>query len=194
LQSQISNLNSRNWWAGARPGAPGLVFTLLLCFLATTGCAAYRFGNQSLYRCDVKTVHVPVFQSDSFRRNLGERLTEAVVKELALKTPYTIVPADRADTVLTGHIVSDTKRVLVLNADSEPRALESNLQVEVNWTNRRGESVTGRTITLPLPDDAFASSATSAFVPEGGQSISTAQQAAIARLATQIVEQMQAGW
>ena len=166
---------------------------LLLLLGGSGGCAAYRFGSQSLYCTDVQSVHVPVFQSDSFRRNLGERLTEAVVKELELKTPYKIVPADRADSVLSGRIVSDTKRVLVLNTDSEPRALEANYQVIVSWKNRRGESVNGKPITLPL-DDTFSTSAGSTFVPEGGQSISTAQQAAIQRVATQIVEQMQAGW
>jgi hypothetical protein len=47
------------------------------------GCAPYRMGVQSLYSCNIRTVYVPMFESDSFRRNLGERLTEAVQKEAA---------------------------------------------------------------------------------------------------------------
>lgn len=162
--------------------------------LGTTGCAAYRFGNQSLYTCDVQTVHVPVFQSDSFRRNLGERLTEAVVKEIELQTPYKIVPSERADSVLTGRIVTDTKRVLTLNADGEPRALEADFQIQVNWTNRRGDALSARPIAVAVPADLFTVNVNSNFVPEGGQSISTAQQVAIKKLAVQIVEQMQVGW
>ena len=46
------------------------------------GCAGYQIGNQSLYPQEIRTVYVPMFQSISFRRNLGERLTEAVVKEI----------------------------------------------------------------------------------------------------------------
>ena len=58
------------------------------CFLLPLlfcGCAAYQIGNQSLYPLEIHTVAVPVFQSNSFRRNLGERLTEAVVKEIEKK-------------------------------------------------------------------------------------------------------------
>ena len=168
---------------------------LLLALVAgTSGCAAYRFGNQSLYTCDVQTVHVPVFQSNSFRRNLGERLTEAVVKEIELQTPFKVVSSDRADSVLTGRIISDTKRNLVLNTDGEPRVLEADFQIQVNWTNRKGDQVSGRPIAVAVPADMFSVNVNSNFVPEGGQSISTAQQAAIKKLAVQIVEQMQTGW
>lgn len=186
-------MNSRN------RGQLGLCVHRAACLalvfsLATSGCAAYRFGNQSLYTCDVQTVHVPVFQSDSFRRGLGERLTEAVVKEIELQTPYKIVSSSRADSVLSGRIISDTKRVMTLNADGEPRALEANLQIQVDWTNRRGDQLSARPIAVPVPADLFSVNVNSAFVPEGGQSISTAQQAAIKKLAVQIVEQMQVGW
>ena len=52
------------------------------------GCAGYQFGSQSLFNTpDIETVHVPVFQSSSFRRDLGEQLTEAVVKEIEKRTP-----------------------------------------------------------------------------------------------------------
>src|SRR6476660_2725748 len=66
----------------------------LLCFWCVaflTGCAGYQLGQRSLYRPDICTVHIPVIQSDSFRRYLGERLTEAVVKEVELRTPYKVV-------------------------------------------------------------------------------------------------------
>ena len=46
------------------------------------GCAGYRFGAASLYPPDIQTVYVPVFESNSFRRNLSEWLTEAVCKEI----------------------------------------------------------------------------------------------------------------
>ena len=57
----------------------------------STGCAGYRMGARSLYRNDLRTVHVPMIESSSFRRNLGERLTEAVVKQIELTTPYKVV-------------------------------------------------------------------------------------------------------
>src|SRR5437868_12374198 len=69
------------------------------------GCAGYQIGNRALYRPDIRTVHVPMIQSDSYRRYLGERLTEAVVKEIELRTPYKVVDADSADSVLTVRLV-----------------------------------------------------------------------------------------
>ena len=70
-------------------------FVLLL-----PGCAGYQLGQRSLYRPDIRTIHVPVVHSDSFRRHLGERLTEAIVKEIELKTTYKVVDAGSADSVL----------------------------------------------------------------------------------------------
>src|SRR5690242_14757887 len=71
------------------------------------GCAGYQLGNRALYRPDIRTVHVPVVQSDSYRRYLGERLTEAIVKEVELRTPYKVVDEASADSVLTVKLVSD---------------------------------------------------------------------------------------
>src|SRR5687768_8924245 len=72
-----------------------------LVWLTFPGCAGYQLGQRSLYRPDIRTVHVPVVQSDSYRRYLGERLTEAVVKQIELKTPYKVVGSDSADSVLS---------------------------------------------------------------------------------------------
>ncbi|HKD37640.1 MAG TPA: hypothetical protein VKB78_12600, partial [Pirellulales bacterium] len=38
------------------------------------GCAGYHVGNASLFPADIHTVFVPMFESDSFRRDLGEQL------------------------------------------------------------------------------------------------------------------------
>ena len=73
--------------------------------LVWTGCAGLHVGQQSLYRPELRTIYVPVFESESFRPNLGERLTEAVVKEIELKTPYKVVATPNADSVLRGRIV-----------------------------------------------------------------------------------------
>ena len=44
------------------------ILRLLACAaLLVTGCATYRFGNGTLYAPDVRTVYVPMFQSDSYR-------------------------------------------------------------------------------------------------------------------------------
>jgi hypothetical protein len=171
----------------------GLFAALLLFTLAPAGCASYRLGNRSLYRCDVRTVHVPMVQSDSYRRNLGERLTEAIVKEIELKTPYKVVDAATADSVLSVRIVSDSKRVLSENRFDEPRDLESDFFVQMSWSDRRGDLIAGGG-SIPFSPLLMNISQSANFVPEGGQSMTTAQQEAIQRLAEQIVSQMEAPW
>jgi len=52
---------------------------LLLAAASCLGCAGYRFGNNTLYASNVRTIYVPMFQCDSFRTtpaiDIGERLT-----------------------------------------------------------------------------------------------------------------------
>jgi hypothetical protein len=150
-------------------------------------------GSETLYAPDVQTVYVPMIESDSFRRDLGERLTEAVVKEIELKTPFKAVGSPDADSVLSVRILSDTKRVTVENPNDDPRAVELNLIAEVAWLNRRREPLRLPS-TMVLPPETLPFNQTAALIPEGGQSIAVQQQQAIERLATQIVSTMEEQW
>jgi hypothetical protein len=170
-----------------------VVSAALLLTFVVPGCATYRFGNRSLYRCDIRTVHVPMVQSDSFRRNLGERLTEAIVKELELKTQYKVVDAASADSVLTVRLISESKRVLSETRNDDPRDLEADFFAQMSWADRRGDLIAGGT-PVPFAPLLVNISQTASFVPEGGQSMATAQQEAIQRMAEQIVGQMEAPW
>src|ERR1700749_791448 len=82
------------------------VAVVALPLVGLVGCVGYHVGTASLYSPDVATVYVPMIESDSYRRDLGERLTEAVVKEIELKTPYKVVNSPDADSVLTERLIS----------------------------------------------------------------------------------------
>lgn len=157
------------------------------------GCAGYQIGTRTLYRPDVQTVSVPIFDSNSLRRDLGERLTEAVVKEIELKTPYKIVDGVQADSVLFGRILRDAKSVVNENVNDEPRDIEIDLRVEVSWRDRRGDLIS-EVYTLGVPTSLVNFGQAVHLVPEGGQSVATAQIQAIERLAEQIVAQMEVPW
>jgi Lipopolysaccharide-assembly len=161
--------------------------------LLASGCASYQVGNRSLYRPDVRTVYVPMFESASLRRNLGERLTEAVVKEIELKTPYKVVHRPDADTVLSARITSDSKRVVATQVAGVPRNIETDMSVQVSWYDRRGEYLIQDARFRLSPLD-FSVVQSVDFTPEGGQSVATAQQEAIQRLAVQIVSRMESDW
>ena len=166
---------------------------LLASLSVAVGCGRYMIGNDTLYAPEIRTVYVPVFDSASFRRNLGEQLTEAVIKEIQLKTPYVVVDGATADSVLTGEIVRDTKRILVETRTDEGRQVEMNFVVRVSWVDRRGELIRQGS-PIPLPTSFTRISASGDLAPEVGQSILTAQQEALQKLAVQIVSLMEAPW
>jgi hypothetical protein len=169
------------------------LFLSLIFLSLLPGCAGYQIGSRSLYRPDIRTVHVPMAQSDSFRRYLGERLTEAVVKEIELKTPYKVVDADSADSVLSVRLRSDSKRVLAENRFDEPRDIEADFFLQVSWIDRRGDIIMSHD-DIPAAPLLLNIGQSANFVPEAGQSLATAQQESIQRLAEQIVGQMELAW
>jgi hypothetical protein len=167
--------------------------SLILC-LSLAGCAGYQVGNQSLYPSHIRTVYVPIFESNSFRPYLGERLTEAVIKEIGLKTPYTVVgDAALADSVLSGRITGETKHLVVASRYDLPRQVEVDLRVQVQWLDRQ-DNLVRRPGTVALPPELVAIGESALATPEVGQSISTAQLEAIHRLAVQIVGMMENPW
>ena len=177
-----------------RPTSHSLLWLLawpLLAALLAGGCRTYQFGNQTLYPSYIQTVYVPVFESTSFRRGLGEWLTEAVQKEIELKTPFKVVGSpDGADSVLSGRIVNEGKRMTIPAPTGDTRMGEYHMQVQVRWVDRRG-NVLREGVPMPLDPALATVGATSNFVPEMGQSMSTAQQQAIQKLARHIVGLME---
>ena len=155
------------------------------CAMAV-GCRAYQIGSPSMYRPDVRSVNVAVFESDSYRKFLGQRFTEAVVKQIELNTSFQLADEATADSFLRGRIVRDTKSVKIETIDDDPRDLAVGLQLEVTWTDRAG---------LPLmPRQVLRLNRSIDFIPEGGQSLAVVQQELINLISRQIVQQMEMPW
>jgi hypothetical protein len=163
---------------------------LLLC---TGGCARYQVGAQSLYSPDITTVYVPMIESKSLRRFLGERLTEAVVKEIEKQTPYKVVDSQDADSILTARLVADTKKIRTSTRYDDGRENIIRFKIEASWIDRRGEIIR-QDLALPIAPEFAALLESGNYIPEIGQSVSTAQQTAIQRTAEQIVAMMEVPW
>lgn len=166
--------------AGPTDTPPRLWLGLLWCVCVAGGCAGYQIGTRTLYRTDIRTVHVPIFASESLRPDFGEWLTEAVIKEIEARTPYKVVSDPLADSVLTGRLLADHKRVIAENINDEPRNLLLSTAVHVTWIDSGGRILTQSVISLG--DN---------YIVEAGQSVTTAQQTVIRRLAAQIVSEME---
>lgn len=139
-----------------------------------------------LFRPDIRTVHIPVFESSSYRRFLGQQLTESVIKQVELDTPLIIANAGFADSVLRGRLVQDRKRARTIDRFGEPRVLQAEWSVEVDWVDRSGNSLMQR--------QRLRINSAEEFIPEGGQSLTTAQQEVVKKIAQQIVGQMETPW
>jgi hypothetical protein len=162
------------------------------CCLLLSGCATYKIGNASLFPPDVQTVYVPIVESSSFRPDLGEKLTEAIVKEIERRTPYKVVGSPNADSILSAKLIEDTKRVIVENKFDEARSTEVNYQVRVTWINRKGDQIYNGAV--PLPPQFVQLGQGANYIPEFGQSYTTSEMQVVQKLASQIVGLMEIPW
>ena len=199
--SPVFSASTSEWVKGGGPsrhrhgsGSPTIATILVVSLIshAVTGCAGYQVGPQALYRPDIRTVHVPIFQSDTFRRNLGEWLTEAIIKEIEATTTYKVVGHPAADSILEGRILRDKKRVLARDRANEASNIEFSLQLQIRWTDSRGAVLIERSFGIPSVLVSVHSDAN--LVPLAGQSIVTAEQEVVQRLASEVVGQMELPW
>lgn len=170
-----------------------IVSSVLATAAPLAGCAAYQLGNGTLYNPNIRTVYIPIVRNDTFRPMVGVQLTEALVKAVELRTPYKVVGDPSADSTLTCRVVSESKQVITENRTDDPRAIDAILNIELTWLDRRGNLLMENRF-VPPGQYAFLFSQSSHFVPEGGQSVSTALQHDIERLADTIVSQMESRW
>jgi hypothetical protein len=169
------------------------LFTLGSVAATCTGCLGYQIGTRHLYRNNIRTVHVPIIRSDSYRPELGALLTEAVQKEIEHRTSFKLTDQATADSILECRLTSDAKRVVSETNTDEPRVVQTVMTVEINWYDRRRMSLVETRFT-PQGETSFYFAENTSFIPEAGQSVATANQRAIERLANHIVDQMEVRW
>ena len=167
-----------------------LNLSLLCSIIAIAGCG-YTLGTQPLY--GVRTVHVPVFKSESFRRNLDYLLTEAVQREIRTRTTYRLEDEETADTILKGRIVEIRKTPLSETRYDDPREVQLMVGAEVTWVDRRSGQILQQE-TFPIGASLTQQASNVSFAPEVGQSLATAQQDAAQRLASRIVDLLEIPW
>lgn len=167
----------------------GLLGTLLV-LITLAGCG-YNVGAP--FNPEIRSVHVPIFKSSSNRRFLEYQLTEAVQKQIQQRSHFRLVKDSDADTRLTGKILDLRKSALGQTQNSDARELQVNLQVQVVWEDARTGEIL-REQRVPLPPEMLQLAAQAEFAPEVGQSLATADQAAIDRLARNIVDMMEMPW
>ncbi len=160
-----------------------LFITLALC-----GCAELNgYSNESLFPQEVDSIYLEMFDNQTFRRGVEYELSDALSKRIEVETPYKIVSSrDRADTVISGQIVSIAE--LALSTERETgRVLEKELEIYaiVNWKNLK---------TGELLIDNESLSASASYSEYQKQNFKYASTLAANNLARKIVEQMETKW
>jgi hypothetical protein len=145
------------------------------------------YSNESVFPEEISSVCLKTFDSGTFRRGVEYELSDALAKRIELETPYKIVSdLDRADTVMSGQIVSMGE--LALSTDREMgRVLEREVEVRavVDWKNLK----TGQLMIKHRLVSASAS-----YSADQMQDFNYASTLAANNLARKIVELMERNW
>ncbi len=159
---------------------------LLLVTIIAAGCAGRDYRWQSLYRQDIQTVAVPIFTSKSFERGVELQLTQAVIQQIELRTPYKVVDQSRADTILEGEIVRVSQQMVSRDRRSTlPQEQLFVITVNFTWKDLRTGEVLKR-------QEAFEQ--TGAYYPTLGEGRTAGRLDAIDELAVAIVRELEADW
>jgi hypothetical protein len=169
--------------------------TLVACALGA-GCAGYSSGEGkgggngyawgSTFRKDIRTIAIPAFGTKSFSRGDEIALTQALVAQVESRTPYKIVPAERADTILEGLVISvGTGTVSLDNQTALPQESVYTIRVDFTWKDLR-------TGTILVERRNFDQSST--YYPTLGDGRFVGRQTTAEQLAASIVDELQGEW
>lgn len=161
----------------------GAALLLLGLLSGSTGCG-YR--TDQLFRDDVKSVYVDMFESREFRRDLEFGLTEAVKKKISTDTPYRLAPREKADTILRGEVLEVRQAAFAPDVLSRlPRDKEMTLAIRLEWKDlRSGAMLLNQPILLQAQD----------YLPPAGESEKFAEEKVIEKMATRVVSRLYADW
>ena len=172
----------------------GLVVAVLLAaggaggLVGCGGPPEAGYTTRSIYDESIATVAVPIFENESFVRDVEFELTDAFIKELQARTPYRIAASRRADTLFVGTI----RRVELRSLSKSPDTGLSSEQilsvtVDFRWEDlRSGRLLVGR--------EEFESGALFRPSSPAGEPIEVGQYGVVQDLARDMVSEMQAAW
>jgi hypothetical protein len=158
----------------------------LAVLIAPLGCG---YTVRPPFDRSIKTVYVPIFKSQRFRRDLNLQLTEMLIKEIQDRTPYTVVSSpEGADARLDGVVTLDDKNVVVESPNNLPRQLSSYMICTVTFLDNR----TGASSVKSTPPAMVGEIAQ--YFPEIGETSSLGFQKTMKKMVKDIVSMMENSW
>jgi len=167
---------------------------LLACGLALSACGPTTNGGllgyhaEELFPTDYQTVAVDIFDNRTFYRGVEFEVTEAITKEIELRTPYKVVSGDVADTALTGTVQVVREQPLSRVRDGGiPQEMQVIVRVSYEWKDvRAGKVIRKRT----------ALTGSGEYIPSAGlnEPFEVGQHRAAAEIARDLVSDMRRDW
>ncbi len=99
-----------------------LVLVALAAMLpALSGCGYHTLGAATHLPADIKTISVPLFISRTEAYHTETVMTDAVIRELATRTRFRVIPTESPDAgaVLHGTILNEAVTPLTYNASTQ---------------------------------------------------------------------------
>ena len=162
-------------------------YSILIVFAFMCWPIGCGYSTKNLYRTDVETVFVPIFESQSFRRQVEFEITGALARQIELKTPYKLASnRSQADTILYGRVLNVSERVLTQQRQLD-RPLENQvvLKINITWKDLRNSE-------LLIDNQTFQVSGDYAVLLGAGSG--SAVRKGANDLAVRIVEKMEKPW
>ena len=164
---------------------------LALAALVLHGCkngSVAGYSAEELFPPNVTTVSVSILENRDFYRDVEFDLTEALIKEIELRTPYKVVRHADADTELTGTILSVREGVVSRSFDGGlPQEVRVTVALGFEWKDlRNGQVIRKR--------DRIVGEATYAPTRPMSQPFRTARHSASSDLAREVVSVMRDDW
>lgn len=164
---------------------------LVVATCVPTGCSSSPtrgYSFEATFDESIKTVSVPVIENRSFFRGLERDATDALIKEIQRRTPWTVLQGIEADATLTVRI-DDARLQTLATSTTTGLVQELAMVAQTGFTlrdNRSGKVLVAR--------ERFASAG--AFVPDpvARERIAVGQRELAQRLAQDIVGELRSGW
>ena len=129
---------------------------------------------------------MPIFKNKTYERGVEFSLSKAVVNQIEMRTPYKVMPRERADTILEGEVVTVTRQTLSRDSRADiPQEQLYIVRVNFVWKDLRS----GRILCQRRN---FEQTAT--FYPTLAENQFVGSQQNVEKLALGIVQELQANW
>ncbi len=151
--------------------------------VVSSGCG---YSAKRPFSTDIQSIHVEMFQSKEFRRELEFRLTEAIVKRIEMDTPYRIAPRRTADAVMTGEILSVDNRTFGDDFDTDlPREIGSTIVVRFRLQDMRTGEILAQRRRFVYQ---------TSYIPPVGETFDQGMTRGLEGLAEKMVESIESDW